>query len=55
MRGALLRNSRGGEKHFRWRGTDISRIENLSDAVGSRFGRRIDATVKPPPPPAAAD
>jgi uncharacterized membrane protein len=42
MRGALLRSSPGGEKHFRWRGTEISRVENLSDAV---FGFSITLLV----------
>lgn len=42
MRGALLKTARGGETHFRWRGTEISRIENLSDAV---FGFAITLLV----------
>lgn len=33
MRTGLLRSAGGGEPHFRWRGTEISRVENLSDAV----------------------
>lgn len=42
MRGALLKKSGGGEQYFRWRGTEISRIENLSDAV---FGFSITLLV----------
>ena len=41
MRGARLKSSQG-EQHFRWRGTEISRIENLSDAV---FGFSITLLV----------
>ena len=33
MRGALAEKGFGAEKDFRWRGRDVSRIENLSDAV----------------------
>jgi len=42
MRGALLKRSAGGEEGFRWRGTEISRVENLSDAV---FGFAITLLV----------
>lgn len=42
MRGVLLKRSAGGEEDFRWRGTEISRVENLSDAV---FGFAITLLV----------
>lgn len=42
MRGALLKQTAGGEEGFRWRGTKISRVENLSDAV---FGFAITLLV----------
>lgn len=42
MRGKLVQNSFGADKDFRWRGTDVSRIENLSDAV---FGFSITLLV----------
>lgn len=42
MRTALMSSAGGGEKYFRWRGTEISRVENLSDAV---FGLAITLLV----------
>jgi uncharacterized membrane protein len=41
MRSALLKRT-SGEPHFRWRGTNISRVENLSDAI---FGFAITLLV----------
>lgn len=42
MADSPLRSTQGGEPHFRWRGTSISRIENVSDAV---FGLAITLLV----------
>jgi MYXO-CTERM domain-containing protein len=42
MAKGLLRTVSGGEKHFRWRGREIPRLENLSDAV---FGIAIAMLV----------
>lgn len=42
MRATLMKHDGGGEKYFRWRGTNISRVENLSDAV---FGFAITLLV----------
>lgn len=42
MAHSLLRTPGGGEHHFRWRGSEISRTENLSDAV---FGFAITLLV----------
>lgn len=42
MADSVLRSTQGGEPHFRWRGTSISRIENVSDAV---FGLAITLLV----------
>lgn len=41
LRDSLVKALWGQEQHFRWRGNEVSRIENLSDAVfGFSIARR---------------